>query len=395
MDDTTTPAAPEDPSQEPTEVMPVAGEPVAEEETLEDDAAREAPADEIPGDEEPPDEDANKKRLWIWIAVAVVAAILLGWWALSGSPAEEPEPEEVEQTETISVPALVGLDEAAAKQALVDAGLSLGTVEDAESIEELPGTVLEQNPGAGTEVEADSMVSVVVAIVPVVAVPDVSGLSESGAIAKLAEAGLPVRDTVYEFDPAIAAGFVISQDPPADEEVEVGTIIGLVVSKGISAGQIPNVVGLAQADANGALVADGFTVRVVSQTNADVAAGVVSAQSPAAGIAAPTGSAVTITVSTGAPATPTVVVPDVMGMQVVEAVTTLNTALLGVDFEFAPTEDAEEYLQVAAQNPAAGVSAQPGATVVITIGLPAYMFDGSLSDVLEDFVTLPSVETTE
>ena len=78
--------------------------------------------------------------------------------------------------------------------------------------------------------------------------------------------------------------------------------MNLTVSKGTETGVVPNVIGLAESDAQAVLEGDGFKVTSSKATNTSVPAGDVSAQSPAAGAGAAVGSSVAITVSTGAPA---------------------------------------------------------------------------------------------
>lgn len=91
--------------------------------------------------------------------------------------------------ETVTVPSLVGLSQAAAKTALTDAGLSLGSVIQRNDPESQADTVLEASIDAETEVAPKTVVNLVVASGRVT-LPDVTGWTLDAAKEKLAELGL-------------------------------------------------------------------------------------------------------------------------------------------------------------------------------------------------------------
>ncbi|HEX5947946.1 MAG TPA: Stk1 family PASTA domain-containing Ser/Thr kinase, partial [Actinomycetota bacterium] len=64
-----------------------------------------------------------------------------------------------------------------------------------------------------------------------VPVPGVVGQPEDEAVETLEEAGFSVQ-VDEQFDPEVRRGLVSSQDPPADERVEEGSEVSLVVSRG-------------------------------------------------------------------------------------------------------------------------------------------------------------------
>ena len=103
----------------------------------------------------PPAAERSRRRGLAWglvVALIVLAAALAGCG----------------EDERVSVPDLVGMEEAEAKDAVADAGLALGEIEyvpaDAGSVED--GQVAAQAPLAGTEVDAGTEVALVVAGVP-------------------------------------------------------------------------------------------------------------------------------------------------------------------------------------------------------------------------------------
>ena len=91
--------------------------------------------------------------------------------------------------ETVTVPTLVGLDQADAKQALTDAGLIFGTVRQQNDPGAPAGRVLEASEEAETEVAPRTVVNLVVASGQVT-LEDVSGWTMDAATKKLEELGL-------------------------------------------------------------------------------------------------------------------------------------------------------------------------------------------------------------
>jgi serine/threonine protein kinase len=92
--------------------------------------------------------------------------------------------------ETVAVPSLVGLSQAAAKQALSDVGLELGSVTPRNDPQSQADTVLEvTNVQEGAEVPPKTVVNLVVASGRVT-LPDVTGWTVDAAVAKLEELGL-------------------------------------------------------------------------------------------------------------------------------------------------------------------------------------------------------------
>ena len=134
---------------------------------------------------------------------------------------------------TVLVPSLAGLSRSAAENALIQLGLAPKVTEVESS---LPGgTVLAQNPQAGTPVQAGSEVEIEVSNAPVVnmvSVPPVAqvGITLTQATNLLSQFSLKVTAEYYEtkdFSPDI----VIQQDPVAGTVVPEGTVIKLTVAK--------------------------------------------------------------------------------------------------------------------------------------------------------------------
>ena len=213
----------------------------------------------------------------------------------------------------VTVPDVVGLSGSNAESAIVAAGLTVGGVTPQNSDTVPAGDVISQDPVAGTSVAVGSAVDIVVSLGPVlVTVPDVVGLSQSGAESAIVAAGLTVGGVSTQNSDTVPAGNVISQDPGGGTSVTSGSAVDIVVSLGPVLVTVLDVVGLSQSDAESAIVAAGLVVGVATTQNSDtVPAGDVISQDPVAGASVAIGSAVDIVVSLG----PVLVtVPDVVGL---------------------------------------------------------------------------------
>jgi serine/threonine-protein kinase len=146
-----------------------------------------------------------------------------------------------------------------------------------------------------------------------VTVPNVVGMTQSGATNTLLVAKLAVGKITEVQTTNAPAGSVVSQDPAASVQVPEGSKVALTVVSGASpsptpsTAPVPGVVGGSQATAQTALIGAGFVVVVNRESSSSVPSGDVISQSPSGGVVAAAGSTVTIVVSTGTPtATPTV-----------------------------------------------------------------------------------------
>jgi serine/threonine-protein kinase len=95
------------------------------------------------------------------------------------------------------------------------------------------GTVVDQDPKAGTEVEPNSVVTIYVSNAPLpttVKVPAVVGLTRAEAVAKLATYSLKAT-IVYQETPDYPPNQVILQDPTAGVEVQKNSSVTITVSK--------------------------------------------------------------------------------------------------------------------------------------------------------------------
>jgi len=170
---------------------------------------------------------------------------------------------------TTQVPDLVGAQSAEAQETLREAGLraNVQTVPSAQP----GGTVVAQNPAAGTEVDEGSAVRLNVSAggtppaPPAPAtVPDVVGLEQTEAVRSLQQAGL--KASVQLVPSQEPEALVVAQAREPGASLERGDTVQINVSTGSDpapASAVPDVVGLGEEEARDELRAAGFRVQVV------------------------------------------------------------------------------------------------------------------------------------
>jgi len=100
----------------------------------------------------------------------------------------------------------------------------------------------------------------------------------------------------------VPAGSVISQSPVSGASVATGSAVALLISSGLSQVVVPNVIEMAQADAEAAITDANLVVGAVrTASSTTVAEGSVISQSPIGGTSATPGTAVDLVVSSGPP----------------------------------------------------------------------------------------------
>jgi eukaryotic-like serine/threonine-protein kinase len=127
-----------------------------------------------------------------------------------------------------AVPDVIGQPLDAARKTLVDAGFTVPEPTTAPS-REPEGTVVEQAPAAGQAAKAESMVRLVIAQTPAIAVPKVTGGSLGRARKLLTDAGLTVGTVRRVEDEERGENQVLRQEPSPGAEVPPGTEVELTV----------------------------------------------------------------------------------------------------------------------------------------------------------------------
>jgi eukaryotic-like serine/threonine-protein kinase len=219
--------------------------------------------------------DGNGKKVAIWALVVLLflgGAAAIGY-ALSGGPGgggtESPTPTAAE----VKVPEIEGERQADAEAALKRAGLEVGEVTTEFHKDVGRGRVISSDPEVGETVEQGTTINLVVskgAEPPEkVKIPD--GLENqpyTTVKAQLEGQGLKV---IRQFQPSdeVQRNNVISTSPGGGSEVEKGSRVTVVVSRGPSEVAVPNVTGLTLQDAISALRARGLRADVTKQPTPD------------------------------------------------------------------------------------------------------------------------------
>lgn len=192
------------------------------------------------------------------------------------------------------LPKLTGGTLSEAKTSLNSDGMALGTVTEQFDEQAAAGTVMSQDPAAGTPARHGTPVAIVVSKGPQpIAVPSVVGKSGDDAVAALKAAGLTAKVAPEAvFDRNIPEGAVVSQSP-ANGTLTRGGTVTLTISKGPRMVAVPSYIGKQATEARKALEALGFQVRVNNIVGGFF--GTVRDQSPV-NREVPEGSVITITV---------------------------------------------------------------------------------------------------
>lgn len=173
-----------------------------------------------------------------------------------------------------------------------------------------PGTVIEQSPAEGTNVIAESTVTLTVAKqIEDTRVPNVVGLTQERAENRLTQEGLTnIKIAQIESDTE-EIGNVIYTEPKYNSYVSKDTMITVYVSKGpttttVETHKMPNVLGLSRNDASKFLKKAGFTNIIFETIDDEAPKDIVIIQSQNYGNTLRADSRITLTVSTGVTTTP-------------------------------------------------------------------------------------------
>ncbi|HEX8075356.1 MAG TPA: PASTA domain-containing protein [Thermoleophilaceae bacterium] len=301
-----------------------------------------------------PLDERERRRRWPW--VTLVLLLLAGGIAAAIL---------VTRPDQVEVPDVVGQQAPNAAAKLIDARLKPRIVR--RTSDRPPGTVIRQDPAAGTDVRKLSTVRLFVSSGPgMTTVPDVVGKTQARAVKLLKKARLPANIS-FEESSDVDKGRVIKTTPVAFSPVQVGSRVDLVISSGPEQVKVPSVVGQQQAEAKGALEDAGLKVTVV-ESDSDSPKREVLSQSPVGGAIVNRGSRVKITVSRG---TEKVEVPDVVGRSRDEASGILQGAGFTVNVVEIDTVDPDEVDHVIRQKPGARSQRKKGSPVTIYVGRAA------------------------
>ena len=163
--------------------------------------------------------------------------------------------------------------------------------------------VIRTEPSAGSNVEEGSKVTMVISAVKDtgVKIPDVTGMTEAEATAKLENDGFKVTKTSEKSD-TVPKGKVISQDPEAGSPGSFESLVSLVISDGTGKekNKMPDLTGKTEQEAIELVESVGMKVSAINEIYSDsVEAGLICGQSYTSGSTVKEGSEVTLKKSIG------------------------------------------------------------------------------------------------
>ncbi|MBO5153834.1 MAG: Stk1 family PASTA domain-containing Ser/Thr kinase [Eubacterium sp.] len=216
---------------------------------------------------------------------------------------EEPQTDEIiEESGKVEMIDLRGKSFDEAKAELETMGLKIYQASTEESEEYEEGQIISQDIPAGDMVDEGTMIRVVVSSgkgESEVAVPNVTGYTDTAAIGMLQDAGLDYNRE-YESSDKVPEGTVIRQTPESGTMVSEGTKVTIVVSQGKESVTVPDLKNHTESEARKALEAVGLQVGTVSTDYSDtVEEGKVIDQSEIAGKTVYSGTTVNIVISMG------------------------------------------------------------------------------------------------
>lgn len=257
----------------------------------------------------------------------------------------------------ISVPSLVGMNQAEATKVLSELGLTAEVAEEIFSEDIAKGKIISTSPGGGGRVSPAGKVGLVISKGQErIEIPSVTNLTPDLATQKIAELGLTIGDVNEAFDMKIPAGFVIGTDPKNGDKVKRNSVVNIVVSKGVEKVSLISYVGKGGDEALSELTNKGFDVNVVYKFSDRVFKGLVISQTPESSDSIGLGSKVELVLSKGPEF---VFVPNVLGKSKNDA--SLDLENLGLKVV---TRGSGKVNNI---SPAIGTKVKQGAVITLTL----------------------------
>lgn len=201
----------------------------------------------------------------------------------------------------VQVPLVVGMDVNDAKKVIEDNHLIM-EIANRVSSDKPEGQVLRVLPDENTTVKQNSIVRVTISTgLEKVAVPDIRNIDTTTAQAMLKKAGdLKIGNTDYNYSDSIQKGLIIEQLPGANESVQKGSSVDIVISSGpeIKLVTVPDLTGDTVDKAKEEIKKNNLSFGGTEYgTNTNYADGVVIGQSIQQGTKVESNSEITITVN--------------------------------------------------------------------------------------------------
>jgi len=199
-----------------------------------------------------------------------------------------------------------------------------------------------------------------------VQIPDLKNLTVEQAQLEASNLGLTVKVLEEKFDVEIPEGQIISQDPKYQNpySVNVGSEIGVTVSKGQELVKVPKFIGETRDDAYKTIRELGFEVEFKEEYNDEVESGYIVKQDIVEGEEILAGSKIVLEVSLGIEQ---VDVPNLIGMTEEEAKKAITDAKLKWKSTVKISDSSKPNGQVVDQNVSAGSVVDKNTEITITV----------------------------
>ena len=252
-----------------------------------------------------PVEEEEKKSGFPWFVLVLVAVaiatVLLVTTILGGQNANR-----LEASQT-RVPPVINLSVDEAMDLLKNNDLLGEVVERTYDDKTDEGLVMEQSIKSGTTVDKGTKVELKVSqgknTLPI---PDVTGSSQEDAAATLTNAGFTMGQNIFENSDEVEKGHIIRTEPRANERLEQGGRVNLVVSDGPEekTSKVPVLIGADQSKANQLLQEAELKLGSIEPRESSYPSGIVIEQSIKAGEEVPTSTTINLVISSGPKANP-------------------------------------------------------------------------------------------
>lgn len=204
----------------------------------------------------------------------------------------------VRASDVVVVPSLVGTPLERAQADLAARQLELVEPREQYSDKIPKGRVMSQLPYAGAQVKEGRRIYVTVSKgIETIEMPNVRGQLMRDARLTLMRAGLAIGDVQYEYSDSIEQNRIMSQGIAPGAAVPYGSSCSIIISKGPSSGQVPDVRSLALDEATNVLLQRGLSIGTLSyRTSTAFMPNTVIDQDPAPGSAVPPGTPVNLVI---------------------------------------------------------------------------------------------------
>ncbi|MEW5807606.1 MAG: PASTA domain-containing protein [Acidobacteriota bacterium] len=199
-----------------------------------------------------------------------------------------------------------------------------------------------------------------------VSIPDVTNREVKEAYGILAEKGLFLEVEGEKNDEMVAEGKIISQNPPAASKTRKGRKIGVILSRGVRAISVPDLIGETARSAKIKVGQDGLNIGSATYLCSDLEEGRIISQSPPPGSEKLKGGGVNLLISQGT-RKKVYIMPDILSREYSEVASMLRSHDLRVGIVKKERAAGQQRAMVISQYPPSGYPVSEGESVSITV----------------------------